>query len=67
MIAGDGLLIDRLARGLISDNLLPPSSFQVDVALSRNYNLFHVQELERLLIDPAACGCHLQQEVGPSG
>lgn len=66
MIAGYRLLIDGLAQGLISDNLLPPSSFQVDVALSRNYNLFHVEELERLLIDPATSGRHLQQEVGPS-
>lgn len=66
MIAGYWLLIDSLAQGLISDNLLPPSSFQVDVALSRNYNLFHVEELERLLIDPATSGCDLRQEVGPS-
>lgn len=53
MTAAYRLLIDSLAQGLILDNLLPPSSFQVDVALTRNYNLFHVEELERLLIDPA--------------
>lgn len=45
MIAGYRLLIDSLAQRLISDNLLPPSSFQVDAALSRNYNLFHIEEL----------------------
>lgn len=45
MIARYTPLIDGLAQGLISDNLLPPSPSQVDVALFGNYNLFHVEEL----------------------